>query len=318
MTTPYTLKEKMAGLPGPGSTETPYFYSLELLRFICAFSIVWGHLGAPYGEFAYAGLDTFILLSVVLSTRSAMRHSLGDFMRRRLRRILIPWLIWCGLYLALRAVAHGPASVFQITDPLLLLIGPEIHLWFLPFLLVTSPIGYYAVHLPHGRRFGAIFTLLAVPICVFAYHLERHFALPEPFLQWSFALPALLYAVCRASGRSLGPILILSGVFLGTFLLDEALPAYFLLFAAAVFEVFVRLPGIGRWAKTLGDAALPIYLVHPFAVVVMARFLDFETQRVALALSVFGVSLIISLTLLGLARVLTARRSPRKTAQNSL
>lgn len=158
-------------------------YALELLRFLCAFSIVWGHLGAPRADIAYAGLDTFIILSVVLSTRASLRHPLRPFMAQRVRRILIPWLCWSGFYLALRGATQGPASMFTLTDPLWLLVGPEIHMWFLPFLLVSAPLAYSATHLPHGRRFGGAFVLLAVPLGCVSYYLEWHQLLPIPFIQ---------------------------------------------------------------------------------------------------------------------------------------
>lgn len=308
--------------PAPEATKIPgisagdhqhkQIYSFELLRFICAFSIVWGHLGAPLKEFGYAGLDTFIILSVALSTRASMRHSLRPFLLQRVWRILVPWLGWCLFYLALRGVVRGPEFVFQITDPFWLLIGPEIHMWFLPFLMIAAPLTYSATHLPHGRIFGGVLVLLAVPLSCLSYYFEWHRFLPEPFLQWAFALPPLLYGITRASGRRWGPVLILIGTFVGMALIKDLQPAKYLLLSALLFEAALRIRTVGKWAQILGDSAFGIYLSHPFFVMVWTRWLDFETQKVPLALAVFISSFLLSLALIGISRLLSKRGKKRR------
>lgn len=280
-------------------------YSLELLRFFCAFSIVWGHLGAPRAEIAYAGLDTFIILSVALSTRASMRHPLRPFMAQRARRILLPWLYWSLFYLVLRGVTQGPAAVFTITDPLWLLVGPEIHMWFLPFLFLSAPLAYSATHLPHGRVFGGIFVLLAVPLGCTAYYLEWIQALPIPFIQWAFALPALLYAITRASGRNLGPVFILVGSLMCMAILKDIRPAVYLCLSALLFECALRIRTVGPWAQILGDTAFGIYLSHPFFILVWTRYLDFETQKLPLVAVVFLSSFFLSLLMIWVGRKFT-------------
>ncbi|SMO87235.1 Surface polysaccharide O-acyltransferase, integral membrane enzyme [Thalassovita litoralis] len=301
-------------IPGISTGDQTHqkLYSLELLRFLCAFTIVWGHLGAPMKEIAYAGLDTFIVLSVALSTRASMRHPLRPFLIQRVQRILLPWLGWCLFYLALRGALHGPATMFTLTEPLWLLVGPVIHMWFLPFLMISAPLAYSATHLPHGRVFGGLFVVLTVPLACLAYYFEWHKALPVPFVQWSFAVPPLLYAITRASGRSLGPLFILIGVLTGMALAHHQEPALYLLISALLFEGALRIRTVGKWAQILGDSAFGIYLSHPFFVMVWTHWLDFETQKVPLALAVFVSSFLLSLALIGISRLLSKRGKKRR------
>lgn len=254
-------------------------------------------MGAPWPQIGYTGLNAFIILSIALSTRSSMRHPLREFMARRVSRILIPWLVWSGFYLALRALLEGPANALTLSDPLSLLIGPVIHLWFLPFLMLSAPLAYLATHLPHGRKFGVLVLLVGVPLVCELYFVERAGVLPPPLAQWAFALPAVIYGVFRASGRSLGPIAFIAGVLGGMYALGMVEPAVHLALAAGLFELALRLRVSWTWAKPLGDAAFGIYLLHPFCVYIVARIYDYEAERLKLTLGVFILSFAISMAL---------------------
>lgn len=304
----YTIREKLIGADVPGG-RAPKFYALELLRFVCAFLIVWGHLGAPFAQIAYFGLDMFIIFNVALSTRSALRHSFGEFMRRRVLRILIPWLGWSAFYLLLRGLRDGPGAMFQFTDPLWLLIGPEIHLWFLPFVLLYAPFAYVAMHLPPGRRDGAVLIILSVPLCCVAYYYERMQLLPEPLAQWAFALPPLVYAIARVSGRRWAPIFILAGTQVGMLWLNNPELVLFLIASALMFELFLSLDRVGAWARPLGDSAFGIYLLHPIFIVVMTHYMDARTEQAILAEAVFLASWASSFALgSALKRIATVRQ----------
>jgi peptidoglycan/LPS O-acetylase OafA/YrhL len=311
-----TIREKLIGGASPNE-RAPKFHSLELMRFICAFSIVWGHLGAPYAIVAYAGLNAFIILSVALSTRAATRQDFQSFMMRRVIRIFIPWVIWCGFYLFFRGLRDGWHTMFVLTDPAWLLIGPEIHLWFLPFILISAPFAYMAMHLPHGRVFGGILVIVALPLSCGLYYVERLELLDAPWTQWFFALPPLFYAVIRVSGRRWAPGFILVGTLLGMTLLGHPEPAWFLLMAAVVFEVFLRIDRVGPWAQTLGDTAFGIYLLHPFFVVVVARFMPLTGNTAFFAETVFLASWAGSYALLKIGQVLTKRVAPRRAAKGA-
>lgn len=287
--TTFTIKEKLIGNDQSGQ-RAQTFYAFELLRFLCAFLIVWGHIGAPLPQMGYFGLNVFVILNVALSTRAAIRHPLQSFLSRRVTRIFLPWLGWSAFYLFFRGLRDGWDTMFQLTDPLWLLIGPEIHLWYLPFVLLSAPLAYATMHLPNGRVFGGILVLLTVPLCCAVYYVERTHMLPAPFAQWCFAIPPLAYAITRVSGRRYGPVFILAGTLAGMSVLGHPEPVLYLILAALTFEVFIHLEKIGRWAKPLGDAAFGIYLLHPLFVVILTRFIDFETQKATLADAVFLAS----------------------------
>lgn len=308
-----TIREKLIGGALPGE-RAPKFYSLELLRFICAFSIVWGHLGAPHAIVAYAGLDTFIILSVALSTRAATRQDFGTFMMRRMIRIFIPWVIWSAFYLFFRGLRDGWHTMFQLTDPAWLLIGPEIHLWFLPFILISAPFAYIAMHLPHGRVFGAIMVVVTLPLSCGLYYVEWNAMLSPPWTQWCFALPPLFYAVIRVSGRRWGPSFLLVGTLIGMTLLGHPEPAWFLILSAVLFEVFLHFDKIGRWAGPLGDAAFGIYVLHPFFIVIIAHFISLTGHTIFFAELVFLASWAGSYALLRIGQALTANFAAARTS----
>ena len=78
--------------------------SLELLRSVSAFGIVWFHIvDAPARDIGYTGLVVFVLLSVALSQTSTSAVNLRQFALRRFRRLAPPWAFWCVIYLPIFA-----------------------------------------------------------------------------------------------------------------------------------------------------------------------------------------------------------------------
>ena len=69
------------------------------------------------------------------------REALGaeSFRAKRARRIAIPWLFWCLVYRVIFEIVSDDPFVV-LTDPMTLFIGPSIHLWFLPFVMLTLPL----------------------------------------------------------------------------------------------------------------------------------------------------------------------------------
>ena len=76
----------------------------------------------------------------MLGGPTAARHPFGAYSIARARRLLMPWLVWSVVYggvkLAEALVEGQPlGSAFA---PWMLLTGPAIHLWFLPFAFAAS------------------------------------------------------------------------------------------------------------------------------------------------------------------------------------
>ena len=252
--------------------------SIDLMRCLAAFGIVWAHMQAPYMIEGYVALALFLILTAFLSVRSLARGGERRFWLGRGLRFLLPWVVWSGVFLALDLARGTPwPEVLRVEDPLSLLVGPMIHLWFLPFVVLTSPLVVATV-----RGIGspaALWAACAVALAASlgATWLHDTAALPAPFAQWVFALPPFLYGLLSAAGRHqrvvVAPlvfILLAGGV---PTLVWGSIMAPFLIAAALFFEAFWRARIDLPWPDlaALGALAFGIYLLHPVWVLIWYR-----------------------------------------------
>jgi hypothetical protein len=105
---------------------------IEWLRVLACLGIVWYHARGPGEEFALAGLIVFVMLSVVLA--HPREEPLKDRLHARAERLLLPWIFWWGVYAVLDVVTGRAGRWTAAEWPVLLLAGPSIHLWYLPFM----------------------------------------------------------------------------------------------------------------------------------------------------------------------------------------
>ncbi|GAB1363622.1 hypothetical protein MASR1M32_28580 [Rhodobacter sp.] len=115
--------------------KADYRRAIDLLRFLAATGIVLDHTLA-WGFVGYPALGLFLILTSYFGVGSYRRSGGANFWSARARRILIPWLFWCAFYrLVWEVVSDEPFQI--LSNPFTLLIGPSIHLWFLPFAAVA-------------------------------------------------------------------------------------------------------------------------------------------------------------------------------------
>ena len=172
---------------------------------MACFGIVWDHARAPYADIGYLALALFLVLTSFLAVgsfdRTAGRHDNQNFWLSRARRIALPWLFWCLVYRVIfEIVSDDPFA--PLSDPMTLLIGPSIHLWFLPFVMLTLPlipILSLSVRDP-GALIPACTALIAVSLPLGWLHaqvgVEGWFVdvglYRQPLPQWFFSLAAVL------------------------------------------------------------------------------------------------------------------------------
>ncbi len=252
-----------------GGSDTTRNGSLELLRVLGAFGIVLFHANGPASAIGYAALPLFILMSLQLQSGR------GD-LERRFWRFLTPFIAWSliytGLYTA-QAVATQQ-SVTAWIAPSMILTGPSLHLWFLPFMAVCSTL-FIMFHDPLSRlsptRISTVFALIGLP-CLYALNTDT---LPGGVAQWVFGLPAVLLAplLCRHMIQTAA--LHLVGWYTALLLLavaglsDGALQlgiALVVLFVAN--SVHIATP---PWLSALSALSFGIYLIHPLIAAVLAR-----------------------------------------------
>ncbi len=174
----------------------------DRLRVLCFLDIAALHVIERHGLFGL-GLPTFLLLSLCLSVRRAEPLPTRVFLERRVQRLLIPWLFWWAVYAVddtMHAVRHGEAA-FSWFEPTMLFYGPEIYLWFMPFIALVGLL----IHLL-DRATQRVPLPWLVSACLAAALLgfwisDVEPTQPEPYLQWLFAIPALPLAL--GLGRTL-------------------------------------------------------------------------------------------------------------------
>lgn len=265
----------------------------------------------------------------------------GDFYRRRLSRLLVPFVFWQVFYVfvvrrLLTGLDDSPGTVLA-----LVLDGRTYtHLYFLWLI-----VGLYAVApvleaflRQGGSRRAFIFAGLVLAATVFTYSSaavlgaagqERPILLMA-LTQWVPYVGYFLAGWALRDSRPTGVWLVLAGgaaalavaeiiVQYGTRphrILDAILPITYLgpMVVVASVTLFLaangamgrlRLSGIrGRIVKELSDAAFGVFLVHFVVLILVRRLPIFEqgTQSVVAAFGVFAVTVVVSFAVTMLLR----------------
>ncbi len=281
-----------------------YRRSLDLARFVACFGIVWDHARAPYADVGYLALALFLVLTSFLSIgsfeRSGGRQDSQSFWLIRARRIAIPWLFWCVVYrLILEIVSDDP--FVMLSDPMSLFIGPSIHLWFLPFVMLTLPLIPIVSLSVTGRRELLIACGLLIVISVPLGFLHAQVGLAgwfvdvglysQPLPQWFFSLPLFLYGAVAALAHRQGvpgvAVITAAFVSISLFVIVPEFASLQMLLVAVLFEGLWRWGLKGRWATTLAGAAFGIYLLHPAAMLVAFKLFGDDVNRSFAAIFAF-------------------------------
>lgn len=277
--------------------------SIELLRFLSALGIVWFHTKAPGLEFAYAALPVFLILSAYLATLSLMRKRSDGYVAGRVRRILVPWLAWCLIFMAVRF-----AWTFQLPDfaalaqsPGLLLVGPVVHLWYLPFVFAGSLfiLGFTAYVTDRTRFFfGAAFVGF---LSISAFYLLSEVTMPQPAPNWAFAFPSFGIGVLLAMAPrfdlnwlAIVIVLLVGGVVhLAGF--SHGLTQFLL--GVIIFLIFWNVEWDVSWFRMLGDLSFGIYLVHPMFLSALYKWLPDFVGTVPGVILIFIPSMLVTYVL---------------------
>lgn len=245
--------------------------TVDVARFVGSIGIVLFHAKAIGGEIGYSALSLFMVLTIFFATGSC--GNVGE----RARRLLLPWLWWSGFYGLVRLADGDPLQ------PWMLLTGPSLHLWFLPFAFVCSVAAFRWIQ-PGNRR---QFIVLACALAGSLWWTGRGIYLGIPFDQWLYVLPAAIY-----------------GLMMGIFWRWELLallaifaPYQIALGSAAATGAFrVFLPGTALTAR-LGEISLGVYILHPFFQGGLTRFTGLRTGAPDLAVAVVLITVLAALVL---------------------
>ncbi|MDO5758912.1 MAG: acyltransferase [Rhodobacterales bacterium] len=272
--------------------------TLDYARLIAAFGIVFFHAHAPGAAIGYAALPFFLILLVVMSVPAARRMPFGPFAGGRAQRLLTPWLIWSGIYGALKLteiVATG-ASFASEFAPYMMLTGPALHLWFLPFALVVCVVAYPAV-----RRASWPLSVALTATGLTFMLVQQGLTLPIPFAQWLYGMPAVCLGLALAIGkeRIVQQVLLLCGFVTGALIMGATGGLAQLSMAAVAFILCCALPLHSTATSRLaGAAALDVYLAHPLVLSVLERTTTIVPNSLTMALLGCGGALMISLSII--------------------
>lgn len=263
-----------------GIGESVRLANWDRLRAIAVFDIIAFHVPNSSGHGVFAiGLPLFLLLSIALGVRRRQPEKVGHYVRQRGRRLLLPWVIWSGIYavyVCYRAwrLQVDPTSMF---DWSMLIGGTYYHLWFLPCLFalgllalginkITRRIAPWRVAI--GAAVAGIVMVAAVTILGgFKWNLlTRNWLLALPSVAIGLMFGRLLACHAAMWGRAyfrwtavaLIPLTLLALYFIpGT-----PLARYDLAVVAMIAAI--GWPGRGDAVTTrIQPLILGIYLVHP-------------------------------------------------------
>jgi peptidoglycan/LPS O-acetylase OafA/YrhL len=258
-----------------------YRPAIDLLRFVAAVGIVADHTMQWFWA-GYPALGLFLILTGWFGVQSYLKSGGEGFWAKRAVRIAVPWLFWCAVYRVVHDwVTDAPFAL--LSDPFSLLVGPSIHLWFLPFVLFALVLipalarDVNSVLRLQIASAGLVFLTVALGLIHHQSGLGGWLItggpVPQPVPQWAFSLPLFLWGGLAALAHRMGrPGITLAAAAVATAILWPLAPdqaSLQPLLCALIFEAVLRLGTRGAsWMTAAAGYAFGLYLLHPlFALV---------------------------------------------------
>ena len=282
--------------------------SVDYLRLVAAAGIVVFHLGGEGARVGYAGLPVLAALMGVFAVGRLDSAEGRKGLARQTRHLMLIWLAWSGLY-GMMKLADLLASGASFADEFalsMLLTGPAIHLWFLPFAAGTLTLMRLASGWLRPCTVAGFARCAAVAGCasLAGFHLAATTGLPTPLPQWAAILPSLSCGLLRGMALGDRTRLALWGaalvvvLVLGT--LTGATSEVALLAAAlAAVGAALALPLPQTSGSDLARRlSMSVYLLHPLVVAVLLRLGDWPRETLPMLMAVLAASAIGGLALL--------------------
>jgi surface polysaccharide O-acyltransferase-like enzyme len=200
--------------PAPRREPSERLANVERLRIVAMLEIVTFHVGGAVATDPYRlpivgglGLPVFLLLNNAFNCTLSERMGTRAFLDLKVSRLLLPWLIWSGVYggIVLAEKLRHDEPLADAFSPWMIIGGTYTHLWFVPFALFGSlliaGLQVRTKALPHPRMAAVTLALGAALTLAGAWLLHVH-DIQWPLLQWLFALPSPLL------GFALGRVLL--------------------------------------------------------------------------------------------------------------
>lgn len=246
----------------------------DRLRVIAALDIVALHLAGKHAFFGF-GLPLFLMLSIALSVSKPEPATWRIFASRRVKHILVPWLFWSVVFCALQVLGAwlDGRALLAWAKWQMLFYGPDIHLWFLPFIVFANIVAHGLHRIARSSTGLALAAAAGAGLC-----LVPAPPLDWPFEQWAFSFASipLGFAIGRAIALEqnltrlrlvlLGVVGLFCASASGTVVLDGRAWPMALRFAGGVglLVAAVLLPNrADRFTRRLTPLMLGVYILHP-------------------------------------------------------
>lgn len=286
--------------------------TLDYARLIAAIGIIVFHVGGPGAGIGYAALPFFLMLLIFLAFPVAAGKDFGTYAATRTARLLRPWAVWSLIYAALKLAETAATEVTLQSEfsAWMLLTGPSLHLWFLPYACVACiaiwPLAHLSASLTEGGRIicGVILSGLAILIA----WTSSHFAAPVPFAQWFHALPAIaLGAAFGFMGGTSRPALMATlatgaaAVLLWAMDWPGGAEQLIMAGVALAFCLWLPLPD-HPIARGVADLSLTLYLAHPIVISILLRATAISDESLEMAVAAIAGTMLMALGLQRLQR----------------
>ncbi|MFT7390610.1 MAG: peptidoglycan/LPS O-acetylase OafA/YrhL [Paracoccaceae bacterium] len=229
---------------------------IDASRLICAFGIAWFHSGAPGARVAYLALPFFLVLLAMPS---------GAGMAQRATRLLRPWVVWSAIYAAVNtamALRNG-LDPLSWAKPEMVLYGPLIALWFLPFAALLG----FALRGLDGHPNAALIAPIVGAVAVALFPAN---AMP-PLNQWAFGLVPVVAgaAFFGRSGRGRGAAFVSLGLAFAVLHVVRPHSDNITILAgtAAAMTLFMVPIPASRSTAWAARMSFSIYLIHPLVLI---------------------------------------------------
>jgi surface polysaccharide O-acyltransferase-like enzyme len=171
---------------------------------IHAGSVAYVNSGAQYALIAsYAGryaIPVFFTVAALLQSRTMSNRTPGDHIKRRARRLLVPYVIWTAAYSVVGVLVEGGFE-YGVKELTFFGGGYGYHLWFLVAVFLFDTV---AVVIPSQGARMAVVAVLAVNTLgrhmgLWVLPIDEYLVSAVPWTDW-----LLLYFVVVVAGRHLG------------------------------------------------------------------------------------------------------------------
>lgn len=241
---------------------------VECFRIVSAFGIVWYHAGLTRGhQLGYAGLVYFLVLVAYYEMKRRVAGPRG--LRRLAERLLIPWLFWFAVSAIVKIVKRQP--VLPYLDLPSLLVGPSLHLWYLPFAFFCLVITRLT------KPWIAVPSLLALGLLLITASTWRGLSvnLEAPFPQYVHALPPVLVGIVLADPARERRLIAAAVMILMLWSIDLPGVGYPYLIgsiaALGAIEFGDRHVQPPPWIDRVAPLMFGVYLIHPLFLTVVHR-----------------------------------------------